>query len=450
MSVASQAGEAEDLAYPSPAYSWYVVGVLYLAYVLAFVDRQIMAFMVGPIRSDLGISDFQFSLVHGLAFVIFYSVLGIPIARLADARNRRNIIATGIGLWSLMTAMCGMAGTFMQLFLVRLGVGVGEATLSPSAISLIADYFPKEKRTLAINIYSAGVHGGAGLANIFGGLVVAFAMTGGLQEAGILGGLRAWQITFLLVALPGLLVALLTFTIREPARRERRATQGSGLSFGDTLAYLHRHALLYGSLMFGAGFAALASYGAFSWVPAMYERLYGWSAAEIGLKFGLITITFGTAGLILSGYAAGAMTRAGQSAPHVRIMVASMVCAALPAAVMVAVHDPYWTLACLALIVFFMSTPLGLVQAALQAVTPNQMRAQVIAIYLLITTIVGFGVGPSSVAAVTDYVFGYDAAVGASVAIVGAAAAVISALVLAVGLGAYRRRTREMDAETAS
>ena len=344
MSVAAQAGKAEGRGYPPSAYSWYVVGILYLAYVLAFVDRQIMAFMVGPIRSDLGISDFQFSLVHGLAFVIFYSVLGVPIARLADARNRRNLIAVGIGLWSVMTALCGMAGTFVHLFLVRLGVGVGEATLSPSAISLIADYFPREKRTLAINIYSAGVHGGAGLANIFGGLVVAFAMTGGLENVAVLGELRAWQVAFLLVGLPGLLMALLILTVREPARRERRAALEEQPAFRETLVYLRRHALLYGSLMFGAGFAALASYGAFSWVPAMYERLYGWNAAEIGLRFGLVTIVLGTAGLVLSGYLAGVMTRAGRGAPHVTIMVASMACAAIPAAAMVSVHDPYWTL----------------------------------------------------------------------------------------------------------
>ena len=135
---------------------------MYLAYMLAFIDRQIIAFLVGPIREDLQISDFQFSLIHGLAFVIFYATLGIPIGILADTYNRKKIITIGISLWSLMTALCGLAGNYWQLFLTRLGVGVGEATLSPSAVSILADYFPPHKRSIAINLYSAGVHGGIG------------------------------------------------------------------------------------------------------------------------------------------------------------------------------------------------------------------------------------------------------------------------------------------------
>jgi len=132
--------------YPSALHAWYAVVVFFLAYTLAFIDRVIIAFLVGPIRADFEISDFQFSLISGLAFAVFYATLGIPIARLADTTNRRNIIAVGIGLWSLMTAMCGLAANYWQLFLARLGVGVGEAALSPAAISMIADYFPKEKR----------------------------------------------------------------------------------------------------------------------------------------------------------------------------------------------------------------------------------------------------------------------------------------------------------------
>ncbi|HLA45522.1 MAG TPA: MFS transporter, partial [Aggregatilineales bacterium] len=169
--VPSQPTEAP---YPPASRAWFVVAVMYLAYMLAFIDRQIIAFLVGPIREDLQISDFQFSLIHGLAFVIFYATLGIPIGILADTYNRKKIITIGISLWSLMTALCGLAGNYWQLFLTRLGVGVGEATLSPSAVSILADYFPPHKRSIAINLYSAGVHGGIGVANIFGGMIVGF------------------------------------------------------------------------------------------------------------------------------------------------------------------------------------------------------------------------------------------------------------------------------------
>ena len=182
------------VAYPHPVYAWYVISIFYLAYTLAFIDRIIVSFLVGPIRADFNITDFQFSLISGLAFAIFYATLGIPIARLADTRNRRNIITVGITIWSLMTAICGLTSNYWQLFLARLGVGVGEATLSPAAISMISDYFPKERRALPINIYSAGVQGGAGLANIFGGLIVGYAMAGGIQEMALFGDMRAWQI----------------------------------------------------------------------------------------------------------------------------------------------------------------------------------------------------------------------------------------------------------------
>jgi MFS family permease len=434
-------GDSRDQdPYPAPAYSWYVVGVLYLAYTLAFVDRQIMAFIVGPIRAYFHLTDFQFSLLHGLAFVLFYSVLGVPIARLADRRSRRRIVAVGIGLWSCMTVLCGLAGTYLQLFLARLGVGVGEATLSPSAVSLIADYFPREKRALPIGLYSAGVHGGAGLASIGGGLIVTFAMTGGAARLPLLGQLQAWQVALVLVGLPGLAVAALSLSIREPVRRERHAALAVDLSGGALFAYLRRHVLVYGTLMLGAGFAALASYGAFSWVPALFMRRWGWSAADIGIPFGIATFLFGTAGMLGSGMAANALVKAGVSAAYTRLMIGNMACAVVPAALLVVYDDPYWSLGCVSLMVLFLSGPIGLVQTALQAITPNEVRGQIIAVYLLVVTLVGLAGGPSLVAALTDYWFHNDAAVGSSIAVVGAGASVVSALVLLLGVGAYRRK----------
>jgi MFS family permease len=152
--------------------SWYVVGVLTLAYVSSFIDRQILSLLVEPIKRDLRISDTQMSLLMGLSFGIFYTLLGIPIARLADLKSRKLIVAWGIGLWSVMTAVCGMVGNFMQLFLARMGVGVGEAALSPAAYSIIADLFPKSKLAMANSVYNMGIFIGSGLAFLIGGFVV--------------------------------------------------------------------------------------------------------------------------------------------------------------------------------------------------------------------------------------------------------------------------------------
>ena len=148
---------SRELEYPPVRYAWYVVSLLTLTYTISFIDRQIMSLMIEPIRHDLAISDTQVSLLIGLAFAIFYTLLGVPIGRLADQHSRRGIIAAGIVVWCLMTAACGLARNYVQLFLTRVGVGVGEAALSPSALSMITDYFPKETRVSAIAVYNMGI-----------------------------------------------------------------------------------------------------------------------------------------------------------------------------------------------------------------------------------------------------------------------------------------------------
>jgi MFS family permease len=316
--------------YPSPGYGWYVIFVLYLAYTLSFVDRTILVFLVDPIRHDLQITDFEYSLIMGAAFSIFYGVLGIPLGLLADRRSRRAIAAVGIGLWSVMTAACGMAGSYWQLFAARIGVGVGEATLSPSAISIISDYFPPEKRGLPINVFSAGVQTGAGLANMFGGLVAAYTATAGATTIALLGTLRPWQLAFVIVALPGLLVVMLMLTIKEPVRRERRSQTDHATAFAaflDASKYLREHWTVYVTLMVGAAFTAMAAYGTFSWAPTMFRRVYGWKMDRIGIDIGVITILFGTGGLALSGVLAGMLMKRGRKAVYSKLMIAAAVVA---------------------------------------------------------------------------------------------------------------------------
>ena len=427
--------------YPSSAYAWYMVAILYLGYMLAFIDRQIIAYLVAPIRADLHISDFQFSLIHGLAFVIFYASLGIPIGWLADRGNRKNIVAVGIALWSLMTAACGLANNFWHLFLARIGVGVGEATLSPCAISLISDSYPHEKRGLPINVYAAGVHGGIGFANIFSGVIVGFTAALGAKEFILIDTLKPWQMTFVIVGLPGLLLALIAFTLREPSRKDRRSS-GTPISLGETAAYLGTHLNVYVTLIIGAAVSALGSYAMYSWVPALFARHFGWSATRLGLHFGIITLVCGTAGLAISGAVAGAMVRAGKHAAPSKLMIVSMALTVPAAAALMLVDNPYWTLSCLAVLIFFMGTPIGLAQVALQAVTPNEMRAQVIAIYLTAVSIIGLGTGPSAVAAFTDFYFRNDAAVGSSLSIVMTLSGIASVIILLLGIPAYMRMER--------
>ena len=223
------AGVTSEQEYPPRAHAWYAVGLFYVAVVLSYVDRQIMSYLVAPIRAHFAITDFRFSLLHGFAFVLFYSTFALPIARLTDRYNRRVIVVAGITLWSLMTMACGLANSYTELFLARLGVGIGEAVLTPAAISIIADSFPPDRRALPGAFYTSGVHGGSALANIAGGLVVGYTMAGGLAGVPLLGALSGWQAVFVIVGAPGLLFAPLLFTIVEP-RGQGRLTR-SNVSF---------------------------------------------------------------------------------------------------------------------------------------------------------------------------------------------------------------------------
>ena len=205
--------------YPSSTRAWVTVIILMVAYVLSFIDRQILNLLVAPIRRDLMISDTQMSLLMGLSFALFYTVCGIPLGRMADTRSRRGLIAIGILFWSAATAACGMARLYWQFLLCRIGVGVGEAALSPAAYSLIADSFPAERRATAISVYSMGVYLGSGLAFLFGGLVIKLASAQGDVLLPVFGEVRPWQLIFLALGAAGVLFTLLMLAVKEPARR---------------------------------------------------------------------------------------------------------------------------------------------------------------------------------------------------------------------------------------
>jgi len=433
--------------YPQTGRAWYMVVLLYIAYMLSFIDRTIIAYLVGPIREAMDISDFELSLITGFAFAVFYVTLGVPLGWLADRANRIRIVSVCIAIWSVMTITCGYAGSFWQLFLARIGVGIGEASLTPTGISLISDSFPRERRHLPINIFSAGVHGGLGISNIVGGVAVA-AMGGEgarwLLDA--LGGIQPWQAAFVIVGLPGIVLAAIFIFLKEPERQERQSTTQEMLPFSATLKFLFEHKRIYATLILGTSISALASYGMYAWVPAMYERHYGWHTAEIGTYFGFITLIFGTGGLVLSGYVAGRMNRAGVIASQWKILIFALSATTCVAPFMLAIHSPYWTLGCLCIIVFFLGTPIGLAPAAVQAVTPNEMRAQMTAIYIATVGILGLGTGPSTVAAMTDFVFNSDAAVGTSLSIVMTVACAVSVFVLLMGLKAFSVRLTAYEA----
>lgn len=435
--------EQSERAAPQPQggpYAWWVVAVLILAYTFSFIDRQALTLMVGPIRETLGISDTQLSLLHGFAFALFYTVMGIPIGRMVDRRRRTWIIAAGIVFWSLATATCGLARNFIQMFLARIGVGVGEAALSPGAYSLISDYFPPEQRAKAMSFYLGAAYVGAGLATIIGGTLIALMPA---MEWPVIGHLEPWQGVFIAVGLPGILVALLVLTLREPQRTG--TIKGDHPDFRQVLAYLGKHRRTYATLMLGFAIAGTVWNGSVAWLPEFFKRVHGWDVATVGLRYGLITIVAGTLGAITGGTIASRNRARGISDANIRIGLTSLAVLAPSGLVAVLSAGPELAMIGTAVFLFGCAMPFGAAAAAIQEITPNQMRGQVSAIYLFGLSFFGMGFGPTIVAFFTDSVFGNDAAVGKSIAMLIVIATPIAALLLTMARKPYRETLAQLE-----
>ena len=442
MSISS---DRQNSDYPSAKYGWYVVVILTLTYTVSFIDRQIMALMVGPIRRDLDISDTQMSLLLGLAFAVFYTLLGIPIARLADRFSRRGIIAVGITIWCLMTASCGLARNFIQLFIARVGVGVGEAALSPSALSMISDYFPKSVRARAVAFYTMGITFGVGLAMIVGGKVITVVQNAPNVVLPIVGELHAWQTVFILVGLPGLVMAALMATVREPTRKERFQATDSGAGDGDVhsirkaLRFFGTRWKMYGSHFFGMSVVGILSYGFFAWIPTMFIRTWNWSVLDIGLAYGTVTLIAGPTAVLLASWLAERLMANGREDAHMR---AALYLNFL--GIGGAILTPIMPTPQLALIMLLPMTA-GTIAAtaagisALMIVTPNQLRAQASALYYFVINLLGLTAGPTGIALFTDYVYKNDALVRYSVLSIAILAGLFSTGILIYNLGQYRR-----------
>jgi len=400
----------------SALYPWYVVGVLMLAQTCSFIDRMIMGLLVGPVRATFGISDTQYSLLAGFAFSVFYAVMGLPLARIADRGSRRTLIAAGITLWSLMTALCGTARGFWSLFFARVGVGVGEATLSPAAFSMISDYFPRAVLARALSVFTLGVTIGSGLAYMIGGTVVAYVETLGTVVLPVLGQLHGWQLTFLAVGLPGLLVAALMFTVREPERRGV-SHAAADRSFAPLIRFvgLRRRAVL--THIFGVSIFIMVVFGINVWGPTYLIRTFGFDGARAGLYFGGIMMVAGTLGLLSGGLFADRWYARGRRDAYSRvIMISAAIMAPCVLALGLTGHLLTGLLA-LAAATYFSAFQGGIAGGTLQLMAPNELRGQLAALYFLCANLIGLGLGPTVVAATTDYVFASDAAIGKSLAL---------------------------------
>jgi MFS family permease len=422
--------------WPSPAQAWYAVGIFALALTINFLDRGILNLLIEPVKHDLQLTDVQVSYLVGIAFLLFYVILGLPIARLVDSRSRRLIIGVGILTWSVMTAVCGLAQNFWQLFVGRVGVGVGEACNGPSTYSMLADLFPHDRLPRAISVLNFGFVTGTALASLLGGAVIHFVSTLPPISLPGIGVMHPWQLTFILVAIPGLVVASLFSTVREPVRRGRIGPARS-LPVREVVRFLVDNRKAYGPMFLGLAFNSVAFFGIQTWTPAFFTRTYGWSPAQIGVVLGLVLLIVAPVGLICGSLLAERFARQGRADANLRVTLIAFALAVPASILFPLMPTPELSIAMLGVLFFVAMLSPGPQNAALQIITPNQMRGQVTALYLFVFNAIGFGTGATVVAFVTDHIFRNEALIGYSMLTVGAVLGPISVAFIWLGLKPY-------------
>lgn len=444
--------QASAQLWPSTRYAWYVVAVLSFANVVSFVDRFVISLMVDPIKADLGVSDTQMGLLMGMAFAVFYAFMALPLGVLADRSNRKRIILVGAALWTVATAACGLTKTYGQLFLARISVGVGEATLGPAGLSVISDSFPRERVAKPISVFAAAGYAGFGIALLIGGYVVQIIQDAGAVVLPLVGVLKPWQLTYLFVAAPGVLVVLLMLTIREPVRRGVVAAHEPTLSeaAGAITDDRGQRMKAYGAILLGFPILAILGYGTATWVPTFLYRLHGLQPADVALYYGLIFLIFGTAGPYAGGWFTDWLAQRGYKDANLRAAIFASI-ALLPFTVAFPlVENTTAVLLLLIPVTFLGSVPFGVSVSAITVITPNQQRAVMTAVYLFLGNFVGLGFGPAVVPILTDYVFGDEMALNYSLSLLGAVILPIGVGLLWLGMRPFRASVEAADAREAA
>ncbi|MCU0450611.1 MAG: MFS transporter [Bernardetiaceae bacterium] len=426
----------------SPVYAWGVVGLLMVAYIFSFVDRYVLNLLVAPLKQHFSLSDTQVSLLMGASFAMFYATLGLPIGRLVDRASRRNIIAGGVALWSLMTALCGLAQSYGQLFWARVGVGVGEAALSPAAYSLLADYFPKQRLATALSVYSIGIYLGTGAAYLGGGYLLEWLLPlPPSQWAGLT--VPAWQWLFVIVGLPGLLVAALVWLlVREPRRHQ---PVGPVPSLAESWRRLGQPAGVFWWLLAGSALFTVVSYGAGTWLPTYLMRVHQLPFAQASRWVGLASMLAAPLGLLMGGRLADYWTSRGHGDAKFKLCFGVAV-------VFLPINLGYnampnlpLTLAALAVFLVVLSSAVGVTAAAVQELVPPPLRGFAAAVLLFAQNAVGLSLGPTVPALLNDYVFGSDQALGRSLVLTAVVALTASAACFWVAWRRFNQRNPQVD-----
>ena len=423
--------------WPRRSYAWYIVALLTLAYALAILDRVSIGLLIGPLQASLHINDTQFGLLQGMAFSLFYSVLGLPLGLICDRSRRVPLLVTGLFLWSAATIGCAFADTFGHLFFARMLVGIGEAALVPCAASLIADYFEPGVRPKAYGVFVTGSSLGTAAAMALSGLflIVADVL---IARYAAFRGMEPWQIVFILCGAPGMaLGVLLLFTVREPKRHGASAAT-QPISLKPIIGLFRAHPRAFGSLMLGTVLNLVCVYAIVGWFPALFIRAHGWGAAQTGWILGAVGMPISIFAAINSGWVIAWLTKRG----HKDAPMIAAICCGLSMVV-------FGTFACivpsgpLALLGYglnalFLNWNISGVYSGIALIVPNEMRGQVMALHNILSGLVALTAGNFIVGFLSDTVFTQPGGIAWSLGTVFFTCGLAATLVLLAGRAAFR------------
>ena len=403
-------------SWPKPIYAWFFTSILLFAYIISFIDRQMINYLVVPIKEDMGLTDFEISFIQGWGFVLAYVIFSIPFGRIVDKVNRVRVLIGGIVIWSVATAACGFSKNSWQLVLSRSGVGAGEAALTPASWSIISDLFPVEKRSFPMSIYLMGPYIGQGLSLLFGAQILRIYNEPVTLFESII--VQPWQIIFLIIAVPGVILGLLMFALKDPVRKEvlvSEKEEGKD-SIKEVFAYVIKNIGAYMPLLIGSAFIVVLLYGVQSWVPTFLHRIHGWEHTRIGDQYGLVALFAGSLGVVSGPMAEKYLTKLNFNAATIIVCIITAVALTIIGPITFLSLSSDIVLIGIFITSFFITLPLALFATSLQNITPNQYRGVVTGLYVFTVNITGYGLGPMVVAFFTDKVFKSEMAIDLSMA----------------------------------
>ncbi len=435
----------------SPLAAWYTVVLLALAYLISILDRVAISLLVTPIKVDLQLSDTDMGLILGVAFGVFYSLVGLPMGRLVDRYNRRNLIVAAIVTWCVMTILSGLAQNYWHLFFARMGVGIGEAVLAPAAWSMVADLFPPERRAKPLSVIGIGAILGGGVAFIASSVLLDFLQADPFSGVPLLRELAPWRVVLVLAGIPGLLIAVLLLTVSEPARPGHAGTTVAAAdhhpSLREVAAFLwsrRSSILLY---YFACGLLVLNYYTYTSWGPTVLLRQFGLELSTAGYLFGLCVLIAAPLGTFTGGFANDYFTSRGRDAAYVTIPIVAGAGLVLGGVLLILAPSAGIWVVCMGFVYFCYGSVQAPFTAYIQRMAPPRMRGFASALFVLMVSLVGYVLGPPVVAILSEWLDPAGQSLGLSLVLVCGASALLAILIFRIAFKPSLAGFREARAQ---